>query len=391
MQIRWRTKAIGLFCTIVMLSGCSLLEEDLYTNYQIGDRTIKVLDNQHDVVYNQFILEQVESYADLRGMDWLNEEEVLVVASHKQMNPNLPMGGESYWRNLFLFDSKTKQKKLLLAETIDHGAAYFSPNKQYVYFHKFSGGAASSYLMNTATKEMIEAVGDEEHPIEFNSRPWIAENKVLVYTNLPSDGSRIIEIDNNGKRNILLRLNQKWIQHVSGKGDMIYYIVSNGKDGMDSEYTLYSFHKKTKKVEEIDKQVEQVVLSPKGDKLAIIKRIEQSQRNLMILDIKSRKSSKIAEVEGINGIHHISWSPDQKLLAYSSVSYSKKGKRGLFVADVNKGKSTQVSVDLQDLSDPIMWSPSGRKLLVSQYEYNKQKKQIPYLYIITLSTKSPSK
>lgn len=375
----------SLLC-MILISGCSFLEADPYTDLQIGDRTIKVMDNPNDVVYNQFILEKVERYPDLRGMDWLNEEEVLVVASHKQSNPLLPMGGESYWRNLFLFDTKSKQKKLFLAETNDHGAAYFSPDKRSLYFHQYKGDATSSYMMDVDTKKVIEVVRDDEHSIDTNSRPWMDHNKVLVHTYNPGRGSQIVEIESSGKRKVLLGINE-FIQCINGKGDMIYYIVSNGNDAISSNSTLYSFHKQTKEKEEIDKNVEQVVLSPDGDKLAIVKRIEQTKRALMIVDIKSGKNIKITEEEGINGIHHISWSPDQKLVAYSSISYSKKGKRGLFIADVDQGRSTQISVDLQEISDSIMWSPSGWKLLVSQYEYNKQKKQIPYMYIITLSKK----
>ena len=61
-----------------------------------------------------------------------------------------------------------------------------------------------------------------------------------------------------------------------------------------------------------------------------------------------------------------SWSSDGSKLAYTVASES-NCEAGLFVVDVRSNKIVQLAVDIQYISDSVKWSPSGKRLLASNF------------------------
>jgi TolB protein len=126
-----------------------------------------------------------------------------------------------------------------------------------------------------------------------------------------------------------------------------------------------------------DQAVEWVIPSPSENKFAIVRKITQTKRELFITYSKGRKAVTLAKCTQIFGS---SWSPNSDTLAFSVISED-KGERGLFVVDVKSKKITQLSTDLDEVSGPITWSPSGNKLLVSKVKNNKNEF---VAYVLTL-------
>jgi TolB protein len=128
-----------------------------------------------------------------------------------------------------------------------------------------------------------------------------------------------------------------------------------------------------------DQAVEWVIPSPSENKFAIVRKITQTKRELFITDSKGRKAVTLAKGTQIFGS---SWSPNSDTLAFSVISED-KGERGLFVVDVKSKKITQLSTDLDEVSGPITWSPSGNKLLVSKVIVKNNKNEF-VAYVLTL-------
>jgi TolB protein len=82
-----------------------------------------------------------------------------------------------------------------------------------------------------------------------------------------------------------------------------------------------------------------------------------------LYDFKGEELKKLAEGTQIMGT---SWSSDGAKLAYT-VASENKSEAGLFVFDCKTEKTVQLAVDIQYISDYVKWSPSGKKMLASNF------------------------
>lgn len=340
-----------LFCsisiattTVFLLTGCGLEHQINSSVIEKNNKTITVLTKNEEVVTNSLALKKIDRYEGIRGTDWLNENTILI----EQKNTDLPKTKVTEDRqldrhiNLFTYDLRTKKSKVISGEEYDQVGAIISPDKKHIFYKQSTDGTTGTgYIIDINSKKKVKVSAVDKILAVSSEGRWINNNEIIYPT-----------IDH-----------QMYTADVKGK-------VVKIDPNTDAVYAL------KKKLGGI--KVEWVIPSPNKKKFAVVKKISKTKRELFITDANGKKTVTLAKGTQIFGS---SWSPDSKTLAFSVVSED-KGERGLFVIDVNTKKITQLSTDLDDISGPITWSPSGKKLLVSKVIVKNNKNQF-VTYVLT--------
>lgn len=326
-----------------VLTSCGLQNQNDSVIIEKKHKKITVLTKNEEVVTNELALEKIDRYEGTRGIDWLSEESILI----ERKNTDLPKtamtdnGQYVHHINLFSYDLMQNKLKVISGEENGQVGAIISPDKKHIFYKQSSdGNTGTGYIIDVNNKKKVK-VSEVDKIFAFEGR-WLNNNEVIFPT-----------------------LDQQ-MYTADVKGNIVKVNPNTDK--------VYSLKKKLGGI-----KVEWVIPSPDKKKFAIVRKITQTKRELFITDTNGKKTVTLAKGTQIFGS---SWSPDSKSLAFSVISED-KGERGLFVIDVNTRKITQLSTDLDEISGPITWSPSGKKLLVSKVIMKNNKNEF-VAYILTL-------
>lgn len=323
----FRLISITVFA-IYILTGCGIGQQNESVVIEKNHKKITVLTKDEEVVTNELALKKIDRYDGVNGTDWLSEDNILI----EQKNIELPKtamtydGKYDYHMNLFSYDIHSKKSHAILGEEIGQIGPIVSPDKKYIFYKKsIDGTTGTGYIMDLSNKKSIK-VSDIDKIFAFSTEGrWINNNEIIY----PTIDHKMFKADVHGN-----------IVKIDPNSDIVYSL-KNKFGGI---------------------KVEWVLSSPNHKQFVIVRKISQTKRELFITDSLGRKSITLAKGTQIFGS---SWSPNSKMVAYSVISEN-KGERGLFVIDVNSRKITQLSTDLDELSGPISWSPSGKKILVTK-------------------------
>ncbi|WP_312116266.1 hypothetical protein [Brevibacillus reuszeri] len=201
-------------------------------------------------------------------------------------------------------------------------------------------------------------------PVSDEHVSWILRNAVGAWAN---DQAYVLPIVKGDKKYGLLYVRvdgtatpvsipdeDQPIQKVMAHGDSIYYLTS------DQQLKALVEHRNHAQL--ISNQVADFALSPDGTRLALARVTGKDEVSLILSDAQGQTQKST----GVNGrlLQQLSWSPDGHRLAFAIFNLA-QGMTGLYVMDTQTGSMLSLST-FQTLKSPIVWSPSGQQLLISQ-------------------------
>ena len=300
--------------------------------------------------------------------DWLSEDTVIVSKENESLDKmRLEELSASYPRSLYLFNIDTEEYNLLKEEeNLFLGDATLSPDKKHLLYSSYTLGDPTFTVMNMDTLEGFDIYGD--HIGGAMSAEWADKDTVIG----ASYSGGVYLASTTGKIAPLDVLKDEAIFIVREIQDKIYYNTS-------SDATLMLYDQSTKETTSLNiKNVYSVVSSPNENQIAILQDAG-SKKNLLLYDTDGNTVKTIAEGNEIRGI---SWSPDQRVIAYSKVDTENSSSlSNIYLYDLITGENNQIVDDVEYPS--TYWSPSGNKLAYTEWDGEKNSSSIVHLKILS--------
>jgi len=329
---------------LLTFSACATMQEPDRQIVQAGGKKITVIKSDNTSDSNEIALQKINLIKNVRAFEWINEDTILISKENKDYPKIFTESGMIYPQNLYLYNLKTNQSKLILGSKNSMGNAVLSPDKKHV-FYKEGIENLTGFILNLETKQKIQVSPlDSIYPTEGQ---WVDNNNV-VFSTLPEG---IIYIANTkGKLTELANAKGIASNTIKIKNDL-YYTVGEKlyKQGVNSSNRKF-----------LREDVDWIITSPNQSQFALVKH-NSIKRTLTLADLNGNELLSFAEGTQIMGT---SWSSDGANLAYTVASESNHN-AGLFVVDTLSSKVVQLAVDIQYISDSVKWSPSGKRLLAS--------------------------
>jgi TolB protein len=351
---------------VLSLNACSVKEESKVTTEELGG-AITVVDNgdkktQEPVVSVEKI-ERLERFENIEISDWLDEETVIVSKDNDTLGKmTLSEFPDTYPRSLYFYNIKTKEYKLIKEQkNVFLGGATLSADKKYLLYSEYVLGDPSYYVMNLDTKDTFCIMGDDISSAK--SAGWFG-NEVAgaAYNN----GAYLASA--SGDISVLEGLKDESVFILRVTKDNVYYNTGN-------DASLIKMNRTTKEKTDLNlKNVFNVILSYDGTKMLVLQS-DTTKSTLLLCDLDGSNLMKIVEGTDISGI---SWSADQRMIAYNVKSTGTNAKvNGLYVYDMLTAKANQVVVDIQNAFTNL--SPLGDKLVYTQWNGEEYDSSIVYL------------
>ncbi|EFM08666.1 putative lipoprotein [Paenibacillus curdlanolyticus YK9] len=350
---------------ISLLAGCSSSASEERVVIQKPDKEINVITPEKKPVEEAVEVDRIDKFEGVRGMDWLTESEIIISRENKERPPITVEGEKRYPLNLFAYDLNTGKERLLVADENNKHAnfAVLSPSKAYMFYKMNIEESAYAYILNLKTGEKKQ-VSEELVPIRDGV--WDGDDTV-VFAGIPGQVFAAHPDRNTEKL-------------LSDAGRAMNPVMSQGVLYYTDMLTLKAYQPKSGKTSTISAKVENVMPSPDGNQLAIVKMTGDTERTLVITDLKGNVKKTLSTGTQIFGV---SWSPDGTKLAYNLIDEAENGVKGIVVANASTGKTTFATIDVPYASDPVAWSPSGKKLVASTF-INDDKGNRVVTYVIKL-------
>ena len=362
-------KAIITLSLIFTMTACD--KEEKKVVIKEPGKTITILDDSDkEESSNEISVEKIDHYKNEIISDWLDEDTVVLSKENETLDKmSLAELSDNYPNSLYLLDITTKDYKLLKEQKdVSLFPGLLSMDKKYLLYSDFSLGDPVYYVMNMDTLESYGLMGD---PIGGAITAEWADDDTVIGTAY-SGGAYLA--DGSGKITLIDELKGEALYIVKKIGHTIYY--TREYDGILRKLDLT-----TKEKVEYLERVMKVIPSPDGKQMLLLQfDPNHNKASLLVYDLES--GEKISVVEGFetDAISGISWSPDQRLIAYNLKEIgSNAAVRSLYVYDMLTGESSQIAVDVHNLS--TSWSPSGEKLACTEKNGTAIDSSIIYLKI----------
>ncbi|WP_068606271.1 TolB-like translocation protein [Paenibacillus swuensis] len=329
-------------------------------------KKITVIDQTGRTTATGVALEKIDVVKDRRSMDWLDETHVLILKPNTALPPVEIEGEKRYYHNLYSHNLEDGTETILHQEKAQQDGAAVSPDGKYVFFRNSKEDVGLGHIMNLETKQSVQTGKSE---LFYTAGAWI-DREHVIFSSLEGV---IQQADLTGKTETLLNTGAEFgsIFNVSRRGDTVYYSAS--------ERVLYAYDLVRKQKEALMDNVVWAIPSPDGSRLAVVRRTGQSIMELSFSNTQGTTSKSLAKGMQIFGS---SWSPDGTKLAFTITDETGENS-GLYVAEADTGKVTRLALDVKYIADPIQWSPSGKRLLVSNSSFQENRNTFE-TYIVTL-------
>jgi TolB protein len=338
---------IGVLC-ITTLTACGKSNTDDRKIINKENKQITILGSQEQVVNNEVALEKIDSLKDIRALDWIDENTLLVMKENADY-PKIQLDSrKAYPKNLYKYDINTKKLELIAGSKTDMGYAVLSPDKKYIFYKEGVESNLTGFILNRLTGEKFRVTHIDS--ISSTEGRWI-DNNTIIFSEFPQGG--IYVADTNGNVKPVENEPKGMISNAAKLGDKLFYTTINGK--------LYVQNIDGKENKFLKDNVIWLIPSPDSESLIMVKRIEKTKMALVVADLQGIEKKTLSEGTQIFGTN---WSPDQSKIAYSTAA-DNSGKAGVFVSDINTGKTTQLTVDADLAADELRWSPDGKKILAT--------------------------
>jgi TolB protein len=348
-------KTIATILTITMIFAMTACQkaEDKVTIKEPG-KTITIIDDTKQEESKPSIsVEKIDQYEKVSITDWLDEDTVIVSKENELLDKmSLAELSEQYPRSLYRFNLTTKDYKLIKEQKeVFLEGAVLSKDKQYLLYSEYSLGDPAFFVLNLETMKEFGILGE---PIGGAISAKWGDNETVIGAAY-SGGAYLA--DRTGKITSIDGLEEEALYLAQKINDNIYY--NTQYDG-----TLMKFNISTKEKVSLDlEQVYDIQPSPDGKQMLIVQ-ANGNKSTMLVYDLESGEKINVAEGTVLNGV---SWSPDQRLIAYNlKEDVNNSTASNLYVYDMLTGESTKIAVDIENSS--ISWSPSGDKLAYSEYD-----------------------
>ena len=363
-------KILSVIAFMILLSftACNAKKEDDREIIEEDGKEIVIIDDNDEEVEDKpnISVEGIDHYDNVAILDWLTEDIAIVSKENTSLEKmKLEELADLYPRSLYEFHVGTEEYTLLKEEeNLFLGDATLSPDKRYLLYSGYSLGDATFHIMNLTTLEGFTIYGDY---ISAYSAEWADTDTVIGGSY--SGGIYLASVTGE-------------IVQLEGMTDEAYFVVRKMKDKIyyntNSDETLMVYDQNTKEKTSLNiDNVYRLIPSPNENQLLIVQGTG-SKNSLILYDTESGSMKTIAEGSEINGV---SWSPDQRLIAYNQVTVENGSSLGsIYVYDVLTSVITQIVVDVQ--YPTTSWSPSGRKLTYTQWDGIKNSSYVVHLNIL---------
>jgi TolB protein len=359
-------KVILITTGIILLftfSACSPEQDPNRQVINVGGKKITVIKHANDITHNDIALQKINSIKEVRAFDWIDDNTVLISKENKDLPKVFTENVMTYPQNLYLYNLKTNKSTLIITSKQNMGNATLSPDKKHV-FYKEGIDNLTGFILSLETNQKIQVTTqDSIYPTEGH---WI-DNDNVVFSTLP-DGI-IYSASTKGDLSMLANANGI-ISNTIKINNYLYYNIGE---------KLYKQEVNTTKRKLLREDVSWLIPSDDHSQFALVKHNDKTKRTLTLADLNGNELESFADGTQIMGT---SWSSDGSKLAYTVAAQSNCD-AGLFVVDAKSSKIVQLAVDIQYISDSVKWSPSGKRLLASNFITQNSKPAVTS-YIIDL-------
>ncbi|MBW4083197.1 hypothetical protein [Paenibacillus sp. S150] len=296
--------------------------------------------------------------------DWRDEETVIISRENEKFGKmTLAELSDSYPRSLYLYHLNTKEYELLKEQKdVFLGDAALSSDKRHLLYSEFSLGDPVYHVLDMETLDSFGILGD---PIAGAlGAKWADEETVIG----PAYSGGAFTASTSGELAAVAGLEGEALVIVEKMKDKIYYNTSS-----DEALQVLDLSAKEKASLDLE-HVYGVFPSPEGNQLLVLQ-YNDSGQTLILCDADGGNRAIIAEGAELGGI---SWSPDQRMIAYSQKDNEDgAADDGLYLYDLATGKSARIAADAENLA--TSWSPSGRELAYTKWSENQYSSSIVHL------------
>lgn len=334
--------------SITALTGCGVQSTTDRTVIQKDDKQIVVIDEKQGTGAEEIALDKILSFEDIRVLDWISEDTILIMKENKDMPQFQAEEGMAYPKNFYEFNINTKEEKLVAESKLNMSNGILSPDKKHIFYKEGIEENLTGFILNRETGKKLQVTATDS--ISSYEGQWVDNTSVILSSF--SEG-KITLVDVDGNQVELGKSTERILGNTCRIGDKIYYTVAGEKlyvqdlDGTNRKLLM--------------ENVVWIIPSPDRTKFAMVKHTAQTERTLYITDLEGKELMNLSKATQIYGVN---WSPDQSKLAYITME-PENNSGGLFVADALNGKVVQLSVDIHDAADPLRWSPSGKQVSVT--------------------------
>lgn len=355
------TLGISMISLLLIVSACSDNKDGNQVIIHEPGSSTTIIDEKGDEGADPVIsVVQIEKYEGVEISDWLDEENIIVSKENDSLEKmGLLELSEFYPRSLYQYNINTKEYKLLKEkEDLNLGGATLSADKQHLLYYGNSLGDPSFYVLNLNTLESFGIHGDNIGAAMTAS--W--QGNEVVGT---SYSNNAYMASPSGEISIFEGVDEESLFLVQKIKNNLYYNTF-----FDETLTVLNLASKEKKKLDLG-AVYDVIPSP-DESMMLIVQSNGTKNNLILSHIDGSNQKILAEGTEISGI---SWSPDQRMIAYMMKDNSMVN--GLNIYDMLTGESQQIAIDIQN--SVTNWSPSGEKLTFSEWDGEQYNSSVVHL------------
>ncbi|QMV40849.1 TolB family protein [Cohnella cholangitidis] len=372
MKPRLHSQAIGYVLALaLLLSGCQQQGTTDKEELQIEGKTITVMDNREIASYEKTETHALVRLNDVRGMDWLSENELLIDKENRDFKPEQIEGSEWYPHNIYVHSLSSAVQTPLIPANENQGYAQASPDRTKIFYKTFSlqSNTGQGHILDIPSGRITTYTDIDAMTID-NGR-WV-DNDSIVYGTI--DGKLYLADSARSSARMLVDTKIPFANNIAYLDDQVIYSSLKGDLMSNSLIDDPAAFK-------IDNVV-WMVPSPDEQRLAIVRKISSGEAELIITDMQGNVLQAIAQDTQIYGT---AWSPDGNKLAYAGIT-SNGTVRGVYVADASTGLSSPLSLDIKFIADPLRWNPTGNRLMVSATQTDEQRNRNRFItYLVRIS------
>lgn len=319
---------------------------------------------------NEFIIEKIDKIEGVQGEDWLEGDNILITRENPDLEPIRVADSMENIRNLFTYNTGTGKKVLLYKENDYLYMPIVSPDKKHILVQTYKDGELKGQILDQ-NGSVIVTVSEENTQkglhLSYSNAKWVNNDLVIV----PSSGDGVCLIHVNADIEVMDGIDRMQTDTAVMAEDKIYYI--------STDRNLMSVDVNTREKTVVKEKIYDFELSPKKDKFALEKKLNNGKIALIITDLSGNELSQLTVGKSVFGM---SWSPDQTKLAYIKLD-DKESENGLYIMKLEDKESLYVSQDFIGIDNGLKWNTAGNKVLASISEV-KDMKLIDNSYIISL-------
>ncbi|TFE27891.1 PD40 domain-containing protein [Cohnella luojiensis] len=358
---------------LLTLVGCQLQDTVVGDrNETPNNKRITVIENPERTTYEESVVDALVRLDDVRGLDWLDEEEIIVDKENRDFGtPEKADGLDWYPHNIYVQSLESGVQTPLLQANEHQGYAQVNPDRTQIFYKTFflQSNTGKGYLYDIPSRKAQSFTDIDAMDVQ-NGR-WV-DNESVVYATI--DGKIYLASMGSSAPRLLLDSQIPFVTNLAYMNGRLYYSSLKG--------SLYVKESEEKPQILPISNVVWMVPSPDEQRLAIVRRIKSGDMELLITDLKGETLFAIAQDSQIFGT---AWSPDGNKLAYAGIT-SNGTARGIYVSNSSTGLSAPLTVDVKFIADPLRWSPTGTRLMVSSTQPDDQSRLNRYVtYLVRVS------